>query len=253
MKFASAIYGGLVMNKIFFKDCKVSPHELALASSTEAVTKILCAHCAVQEEDVLYVDCRDTELDRTHQPGVAVVLDHSTLSVVVVVRGTITLQDALTDLAAAREPIGAGSAHAGILLSARNTLQKVEPILETLRIQYPNYPVKLVGHSLGAGLSVLLLLGVLMNAGTAALLCMLMKAEHPEWPVRCFAFACPAVVSLEVGDRQNGHVVDHRLQLAQSALAQELISTYVLNADVVPRLSIGSIRRLRSDADELVG
>ena len=163
MQFATAIYGGLVMNRLFFADCKVSAHELALASSTEAVTKTLCAHCNVARDDVVYVDCHDTELDRTHQPGVAVVLDHATQSVVVAVRGTITLQDALTDLAASRAVLGAGHAHHGILKSAHNTLGKVEALLATLRQRYPNYPLKLVGHSLGAGVSVPCLFDVLCD------------------------------------------------------------------------------------------
>lgn len=71
----------------------------------------------------------------------------------VVCRATMTLQDVLTDLDANHAPFQGGHAHAGILTSARNTVEKVRPFIEDLRGRYPAYVVRLTGLSLGAGAS----------------------------------------------------------------------------------------------------
>lgn len=74
MAFSSAICGGLVVNPIFYDHCKVSPSRMLLASSNDAVAHAFEAHCAIRREDVITVDCSDTEIDRVHQPGVAVLV-----------------------------------------------------------------------------------------------------------------------------------------------------------------------------------
>lgn len=152
MRLSSSVYGGLLINSVFFKESKLSAAEMVAAKRTDAVIKSLKDHCNVDPEDVFFVDCKNTEIERAFHPGVAIILDHVSQSVVVILRGTITWQDALTDLVAHKEAFAEGFAHSGMLASAKNTMAKILPYLCNLRERYTNYPVKIVGHSLGAGL-----------------------------------------------------------------------------------------------------
>jgi hypothetical protein len=60
------------------------------------------------------VECMETELRKTSHPGYALVMDHQSRSIVLAVRGTLTIQDTLTDLAAEMHPFLTGYAHQGM-------------------------------------------------------------------------------------------------------------------------------------------
>jgi hypothetical protein len=74
-------------------------------------------------------------------------------------------------------------------------------------------------------------------SGTASLLTLLLKLEEPSLPLSCYAYGGPLLVTEEV---------------ATSKLAIAHIKNFVLNHDVVPRASIGTVNALRRDAEELV-
>ena len=86
--------------------------------------------------------------------------------------------------------------------------------------EFKNYRLRITGHSLGAG--------------CAAILSLLLKPKYPN--LRCLAFSPPGCVS-------------------SSNLAEELsewTTSYILDADIVPRLSIQSFETLRREVLEMV-
>lgn len=90
---------------------------------------------------------------------------------------------------------------------------------ETLR-KHPTYTLKICGHSLGAG--------------AAILLSYMLRRDHPT--LRCFAYAPP------------GGFLTRRLATG----CAEFVTSFVLNADLVPRLSVASMEKLRDDTLELL-
>jgi hypothetical protein len=57
----------------------------------------------------------------------------------------------------------------------------------------------------------------------------LTPSDNPEAKVHCYAYACPAVMTLDLAER-------HR----------KWISTVIYNDDIVPRLSFGSLLDLKA-------
>jgi hypothetical protein len=70
-----------------------------------------------------------------------------------------------------------------------------------------------------------------MGGGTAALLTMMVREKVPELAAaRCYAFACPAVMTVEMAGACAGAV-----------------TTLVHGADIVPTFSTGSVDALREE------
>ena len=100
-------------------------------------------------------------------------------------------------------------AHGGMLRAARAILDECGARRAVARLRANGYALTVVGHSLGAGVAVLLT--ALLNADDAA-----SSAQR----VKCFAFACPACASEALTD-----------------LLQADVTAVVHQDDVVPRLS----------------
>jgi len=82
------------------------------------------------------------------------------------------------------------------------------------------YQLVLTGHSLGAG--------------CAAILSFMLKGKFPS--LRCLAFSPPGcTVSLTMAER-----------------CKDYLTSYVLDTDIVPRLSLGSMEHLRDSAFEMI-
>ncbi|XP_076176575.1 diacylglycerol lipase-beta isoform X2 [Ptiloglossa arizonensis] len=150
-----------------------------------------------------------------------VVLDHKTNSIVIIIRGSLSLRDILTDIAADSnifecEGLPPGSAaHSGMIVGAKVILKQLNnhKILERAFNMQPTYNLVLTGHSLGAGVSVLL--GFLLR---------------PQYPnLKVYAFATPAgLVSREV-----------------AKITEEFVLTIGTGDDFVMRLSVDSTENLR--------
>ncbi|XP_077407579.1 diacylglycerol lipase-beta isoform X2 [Vanacampus margaritifer] len=112
-----------------------------------------------------------------------VALDHKRESILVAVRGTLSLKDVLTDLSAECEnlPIdgvtGACYAHKGISQAASYIYRKLvnDGILNQAFSIAPEYKLVIAGHSLGAG--------------AAAVLAILLRNSFPT--LKCYAFSPP--------------------------------------------------------------
>ena len=136
----------------------------------------------------------------------ALYVDHELKSVIISIRGSLSLADVLTDMLAISEDLGKHSkyfnfstegdfVHTGMWRAAMR-IKKIldnEKFLESLLLGVNsnsnyhtlpvclNYNLVVVGHSLGAG--------------TASLLSLLLLKDWKD--VRCFAYSCPGAVMTE--------------------------------------------------------
>ena len=154
---------------------------------------------------------------------------------VVAIRGTFSLEDCVTDVLIDPEPLdrigeeygfdGTGQhCHGGVLSSARVVYRDLERhgLLDKMLLgndaEYPEYTLRIVGHSLGAAAS--------------TLLAYMLRERFPT--VRCLNFSPPGCALT--------------WQLATDC--QEFCTSFVLDSELVPRLSLDSMEHLR---DEIVG
>ncbi|XP_023316995.1 sn1-specific diacylglycerol lipase beta-like isoform X2 [Trichogramma pretiosum] len=172
----------------------------------------------LSEEDILFASFRN----HLCEIPFCVLADHKTSSIVVVIRGSLSLRDIITDIAAASdsfEPEGlppGSMAHRGMIIGAKVILKQLDQykVLETAFKMYPHYDLTLTGHSLGAGLAVLL--------GT------LIRPRYPY--LRVYAFATPAGL----------------LSREAAKVTEEFVLSMGLGDDLVMRLSVDSIENFRT-------
>ena len=112
-----------------------------------------------------------------------VIVDHKTSSIVIAIRGSISLRDVFTDLTATSEKFEAEGlppdtmAHKGMSCGATYVAKKLKElgILDKAFAMYPEYGLVLIGHSLGAGVACLLAL----------------KIRHKYPDLKVYAFSTP--------------------------------------------------------------
>jgi hypothetical protein len=162
-----------------------------------------------------------------YAPGYLVAVDHDTACVVIAIRGTSSITDALTDLVCEAAPIQLGAhdgmAHGGMLRAANRLDAELSALAEDGLSQLRSAGstvtprVVLCGHSLGAGV--------------AALLAALWRDRGHLHGIdlKCVAYACP-------------QVLDAELAIAQSAHTTSL----VVGADLVPRFSLATSQDLQA-------
>eukprot|EP00930_Biecheleria_cincta_P070927 TRINITY_DN58496_c0_g1_i1.p1 TRINITY_DN58496_c0_g1~~TRINITY_DN58496_c0_g1_i1.p1 ORF type:complete len:504 (+),score=85.80 TRINITY_DN58496_c0_g1_i1:44-1513(+) len=152
-------------------------------------------------------------------PGHFVALDRNKKAVVLGIRGTTTLADAVTDAAGESVEISEVpglQGHKAMLASARNVIDSTRGTLEDELSKNSGFELLVTGHSLGAG---------------TAILCSILLTADPSKKfqrLRCFAFAPPPVVS----------------PLTASAVQNVEIHSFVNRTDVVPRASLANVFHL---------
>lgn len=151
-----------------------------------------------------------------------VALDHKTEAILVAVRGTLSLEDVLTDLSADCENLhtegveGDCFGHKGIAQAASYVYRRLknDGILNQAFAVAPEYKLVIVGHSLGAG--------------AAAILSILLKSEFPT--LRCYAFSPPGGL----------------LSKALADYSKKFIVSIIVGKDLVPRLSMPNMEDLKT-------
>ena len=133
------------------------------------------------------------------------------LEILLVVRGTKTVPDMLTDALLDATDYRGGKAHAGILKSGKFLVKKHSHMMESLLNVSKKKQIKLfiVGHSLGAGASTIA--GMELN-------------DNPLYDVSVIGFGCPALLSKDLSEATSSYV-----------------TTVIADSDIVPRMSATSI------------
>jgi len=186
--------------------------QLAYCDSSEELKKGLKANAAMPLE-LLYYQMESKPSQPSH--FVAVKRGQSwwsnALEVVIVVRGTKTISDALTDAVMEAVDYRDGKAHAGIVESGKWLAREHADLFEQLKANSDKKKIKLtlIGHSLGAG--------------AAAIAGMELK-DQKDMDVNVVGFGCPALVSENL-----------------SKASEDYITTVICDSDVVPRLSGATI------------
>lgn len=78
-----------------------------MVSGDSVNPQIIVAKTGIREEDIITMQWASTDFN----PGHYMAYDHSRKNVVIAIRGTFHIKDALTDLVASYEPFEEGTAH----------------------------------------------------------------------------------------------------------------------------------------------
>ncbi|XP_028159194.1 sn1-specific diacylglycerol lipase beta-like isoform X2 [Ostrinia furnacalis] len=189
LKYATAAYGGLyVLYRYYCAGfCFLLPYLRCCCWRPRHVKGDNCCMCNyaglkymsdVADKDFLFVSFEN----HIFEVPFYVIAEHERRCIVVTVRGSISIPDMFTDLAAPAhafqaEGLPEGSlAHKGMALGTEKTLERLAPILERAFAEYPDYELVITGHSLGAAISTLL--GIKL------------KPKYPH--LKVFAFSTPS-------------------------------------------------------------
>ncbi|XP_043934561.1 diacylglycerol lipase-beta [Protopterus annectens] len=178
----------------------------------------------LQYRDFIYI----TFHNKIYEIPFYVALDHKKEAVVVAVRGTLSLRDALTDLSAECEELpvegvpGNCCAHKGMVQTSEYIYSRLinDGILNQAFSVVPEYRLVITGHSLGAG--------------TAALLAIRLRRLFPG--LKCYAFSPP-------GGLLSKPLADY---------SKDFTISIIVGKDLVPRLSIPNMEELKRRTVQVV-
>eukprot|EP00035_Acanthoeca_spectabilis_P006425 m.124400 g.124400 ORF g.124400 m.124400 type:complete len:395 (-) comp13499_c0_seq4:2793-3977(-) len=185
LRFSLAMYGHLAL-----KFLRLIPIAGAAVENDLAVVRSVTGGATV---------LRSEWAGSTYRPGYLLLLDEPGQAVVLSFRGTLRIHDVLTDLVCKQEPLQIGdtigAAHGGMLKAAQRLLDELRADIEAALSSNIGFKLVLCGHSLGGGLATLM--AVLIGPTIQV------QPSEPEntahhVPVTCFAYASPAVLSLEL-------------------------------------------------------
>jgi hypothetical protein len=182
---------------------------------------------AVEDIKVLYAESNN---DR-HVLHHFLAVDHASRSIVLALRGTLSLSGAIVDMQGMAADYVTGKAHKGIAEMAENVWEESgEKILKLCdRSEFQDYRFLITGHSLGAG--------------TACLLNLKLHVEGQlgnNRPICCYAFAPPPTFYPCGEDGDCSKKID---------LAIQNTVGYIHDNEAVPFLSISAVRRLATLLD----
>ncbi|KXS14779.1 hypothetical protein M427DRAFT_135486 [Gonapodya prolifera JEL478] len=226
-RFAMAAYGWIgitFQTNTLGRPIGAPTPEKLLSAKPDAASVV--EYLGIPKEDLLEGVFGD---NRVFVPVYYVAVDKNTESIVLAIRGSLSHLDALTDLLCAYTHYNGGLVHSGMLQAARWFLENVIPKCVTWMKEKGFRKFRIVGHSLGAGTASLL--GALVVDGGAALWALPNGEVLENVEVTCWAFATPAVGSVELTSRPE---------------YKSVIKTVVVAYDLVPRMSYGSFADLKN-------
>mmetsp|Transcript_22478 Transcript_22478/g.77020 ORF Transcript_22478/g.77020 Transcript_22478/m.77020 type:complete len:850 (+) Transcript_22478:28-2577(+) len=160
---------------------------------------------AVPGAQVVLAETASGTIERAH----SLVCDRHSMLAYLILPGTSSVSDFVTDFNAEGEEVEDGLAHRGMLKSAQWLQKEIGPIL--LHLHQRGYQVTVVGHSLGAGVG--------------AFFSLLMRPQISS--IQCFGLGTPACI-------------DERLIPA----FLDIMVSVVNRDDMVPRLTVRSVEHL---------
>jgi Lipase (class 3) len=221
----------LSVKEVCKKNAKIFPGDNRLCRLHAAA---FMKESGLEESEIAYAQFRCAV--KGHTPY-AIVVDHDWKSVVIVIRGTGSLEDALTDLTlrpTSLEEVGKECgfegtdlyAHAGMLTSTKWIYEDIQRngVLDNLLLdeesKLSGYRLRITGHSLGAG--------------CAAILSLMLRPKFGNLRAHCF---CPPGCTMS----ENAAIE-----------CEEFLTSYVNNDDIIPRSSISSLENLRYDVVDMI-
>jgi len=176
----------------------------------------------------------DNDVD---QAVYAIMVDHVWKSVVLCIRGSLSLEDYVINLQVSAESLDATGAeygfdgegeycHRGYLARAKwlcNDLKRhgiLDILLDEDIGRYKDYTLRVSGHSLGAG--------------TAAPVALMLRNKYPN--LRCLCFGPP------------GGLFSKNL----ATRCEDFVTTFIVNADLVPRIAPRTVILLRDEVLQMI-
>jgi len=151
-------------------------------------------------------------------------------SVILTVRGTLSIKDALTDLSVSMVPAAIPGCpysetyvHNGMYRTAvwiNEELEKRQILTKTLEGEFWDYQLVITGHSLGAGV--------------ASILSLLLRPKFPD--LVCYAFSPPGCI----------------FSFPVAVYSRQFITTVVLGNDLIPRVTFRSLLYLKTQVTHLL-
>jgi len=202
----------------------------ATANADENWGKIISKRVIVQLTGLSDAAIKVVELEgeTALMPRYFIAVDERRKTVVLCIRGTLSLSDILTDVCAESVPfVELGVAHQGICAGAIRLKEETTETLNSLLAENPGFSLVVCGHSLGAGTASLLTMSLLYDQDHFRLPLPLQTSEICAY---CYAppptFGPLASIPIHWNAR---------------------IHSFINGADVVPKLSLSSVYRLLKD------
>ena len=171
-------------------------------------------HIEIPEDDIYPMNLSD---NRVESLRFFVAVDHANKEVVLSIRGSLTVKEILIDIAGFSRPFCGGEAHSEMANTAEKIWEEASDLVLELLRQNPGYGLVVTGHSLGGGAACLL--NILLHENN--------RERAGGRAVRCYAYASPPVYAGNLSED-----------------AKRACTNYLHGADVVPFLSVDSVRRI---------
>lgn len=204
--------------------CKSKRHDgVAYGETCGCDTTALKQVTGLPQSDIIMTSFENT----IYRPCFYVAIDRPTNTIVIAVRGTMSLEDCITDMVASPAEMvldtmtgEKGHVHSGMLQSATNLLQiliKDGVVQGLLTGAWKETNVTVLGHSLGAG--------------TATILALLLHSRFPELRsrLRCIAYSPPGGL----------------MSTNARTFAASFVEGAFVGFDVIPRMSAHNFDHLR--------
>lgn len=213
LDYALATYGFMMLKVLGIMDPTYNP-------MTEGTRGVDVAQYMLRlRPDQMLVSMLDGE--GINVPRHFVALDEDQKSIVVAIRGTNSISDIITDLLCENEPFAGGYAHSGMKTAAESLFSSILPTLRSALAEHPTYSIAITGHSLGAGVAILLTKVMQLNGIT---------------DVKCYAIApCPVFGPM--------HCVDSDWS--------DALECFVHLDDLVSKLCLSSARYLALEVEHI--
>ncbi|KAI8991932.1 hypothetical protein BDF20DRAFT_76604 [Mycotypha africana] len=212
-KFAMASYGWKGLNFI-----KQGKGILTDVMREHADAKSVIEYLGIPRDDLLAYEFRSAAAFR---PSYFIARDRFTNSIVLSIRGTMSVMDTLTDLVCEYEPWRGGFVHSGMKNSAIWFFRNIAPQLIAYSNEHSTTGLIIVGHSLGAATAAILTI-ILMDYIDE------FRRGKDEFSIQCYGYAPACGLSLELAKKY-----------------KDCIQSFVFADDMVSKLSYGTVMDIK--------